>query len=77
LDVYRLRSPAEFLELGVLESLPEALMLVEWADRVADHLPSDRLEVELTPTSESTRRVAIRALGPQAAVVAARLRSLG
>ena len=63
LDVYRLKSAQEFLDLGVDELIPEALMIVEWADRVRDQLPPDRLEITLTPAAEGTRTVEWTALG--------------
>ena len=63
LDVYRLKSPQEYLDLGVEEIIPESLLLVEWADRVKDMLPPDRLDITLTPVSESKRTVDWAALG--------------
>jgi tRNA threonylcarbamoyladenosine biosynthesis protein TsaE len=63
LDVYRLTSAQEFLDLGVDELIPDALLIVEWADRVRDQLPPDRLEITLTPAEEGTRTVEWTALG--------------
>jgi tRNA threonylcarbamoyladenosine biosynthesis protein TsaE len=63
LDVYRLTSAQEFLDLGVDELIPDALLIVEWADRVRDQLPPDRLEITLTPAEEGTRTVEWAALG--------------
>jgi tRNA threonylcarbamoyladenosine biosynthesis protein TsaE len=63
LDVYRLKSQQEFLDLGVDELIPDALLIVEWADRVRDQLPPDRLDITLTPAEEATRTVEWTALG--------------
>lgn len=63
IDVYRLKSPQEFLDLGVDEIIPESLVLVEWADRVQDLLPPDRLEITLTLDQENHRKVEWTALG--------------
>src|SRR5215467_3932470 len=47
-DFYRLSSAAELAELG-FDDLPEgAVVLVEWPDRAAGHLPADRLDIALT-----------------------------
>jgi tRNA threonylcarbamoyladenosine biosynthesis protein TsaE len=63
-DVYRLKDPAEFEELGAAEYLQAGgLCLVEWADRVADQLPEDRLEVMIEIAGEAARGFHIRAGG--------------
>jgi len=47
-DVYRLNSFQEVLDLGFEELLdPEAVMLVEWGEAVAPLLPRRHLEVEI------------------------------
>jgi len=59
-DVYRLRTPAEFVDLGVDEYfVAGGVCLVEWADRVAAHLPADRLDIHLAVTGETARLVAV------------------
>jgi tRNA threonylcarbamoyladenosine biosynthesis protein TsaE len=63
LDVYRLKSAQEYLDLGIDELIPDALFLVEWADRVHDQLPADRLEITLSVTEETTRKVEWEAFG--------------
>lgn len=65
LDFYRLRDPDEIEWLGVLESAPGAVLVIEWADRLPDTLPEDRLEIVFTPgeTPES-RTLAWTARGP-------------
>ena len=47
-DAYRLTSPREFAELGVEEYFAAGgVCCVEWASRVAEFLPGDRLGVRL------------------------------
>jgi len=55
-DAYRLRSEAEFHELGVQEYFAgDGVCLVEWADRVPDSLPAEHLKIELKVTGETSR----------------------
>ena len=58
LDAYRLRDSDEFLQLGVEEYFtPPNLMLVEWAERVAECLPGERLEVTIGVLERTDARV--------------------
>src|SRR5262245_5467931 len=55
-DAYRLRSPAEFADLGVQEYFDgNGVCLVEWADRVTAQLPAERLLISIAITGESSR----------------------
>ncbi len=48
LDAYRINDDDEFYELGIEEMFEEdAVTVVEWASRVIDCLPLDRLEVTI------------------------------
>jgi tRNA threonylcarbamoyladenosine biosynthesis protein TsaE len=63
-DVYRLNGADEFLALGPEEYFSEqSWSLIEWADRVIECLPQERLEISIEPTGEGARRFTIRALG--------------
>lgn len=63
-DAYRLRSPAEFFDLGVQEYYEAGgVCLIEWADRVEACLPADRLVVRLEVTGETSRRVSLEGHG--------------
>jgi len=79
LDAYRVAGSEELVELGALEllrggPLPGApVVLVEWADRVADLLPEDRLTVSLEHRGETARAVTILATGPHNAALVRRL----
>lgn len=47
-DLYRLENPEEAIELGFEEALGEAIVLIEWPERLAGFLPPERLDVHLT-----------------------------
>lgn len=65
IDAYRVRDADEFFELGVEELLAsDALVMIEWADRVRSSLPEDRLELTLEVAGPCQRTVAIEGLGP-------------
>jgi tRNA threonylcarbamoyladenosine biosynthesis protein TsaE len=75
LDAYRIRDDDEFLELGPEEYFDSAgITFVEWADRVADCLPHDRIEIHIEPVAPTTRRFRIRAEGPRGSAVIRTLR---
>ena len=61
-DAYRLRDEDEFNELGPEEYFEsEGLTFVEWADRVANCLPAERVEIRCDAVGETERRFAISA----------------
>lgn len=63
-DAYRLSGPREFAELGVEEYFDgDGVSVVEWADKVGDVMPAERLTVTITPTGPTSRRFAIAASG--------------
>lgn len=63
-DAYRLKSEAEFADLGVHEYFEgNGVCLVEWADKAPTTLPRERLEVRLAITGEETRHIEVTALG--------------
>lgn len=56
-DAYRLKSEAEFLDLGVHEYFQgNGICLVEWADKVASCLPDKRLMISIEVTGPGNRR---------------------
>ena len=64
-DTYRLGSAREFAELGVSEYFEAGgVCLIEWAEKVTDVLPADRLTVTLTVTGPQSRRAELVAGGP-------------
>lgn len=60
-DAYRLRGGKELLALGFQELLddPRNIIFIEWADRVADVLPKDRLMLRFEHVDEDTRKIQI------------------
>jgi tRNA threonylcarbamoyladenosine biosynthesis protein TsaE len=69
-DCFRLSGAAEFLDLGVDDRLTDdALLLVEWGDRVTEALPADTIRIRLEPGDEDERRIVI--LGPEGVDLAA------
>jgi tRNA threonylcarbamoyladenosine biosynthesis protein TsaE len=66
LDVYRLETMQELVDLGIAELLDEgAVTLVEWGDAVTPALPADFLEVRLEQgAAPDDRLVSIRSVGP-------------
>jgi tRNA threonylcarbamoyladenosine biosynthesis protein TsaE len=63
-DAYRLRTEAEFADLGVHEYFESVgVCLIEWADRVLGCLPSEHLRIALSATGPTSRRAAIEGRG--------------
>lgn len=52
-DLYRLSGPDEIDEIGLDEALGEGAVVIEWPERLAHHLPRDRLDIELAPTRQA------------------------
>lgn len=70
LDVYRLDSFQEVIDLGFEEFLdPEAIVLIEWGEAIAPMLPRRHLEVEMRsaadPESENERCLIFRPRGSE------------
>jgi tRNA threonylcarbamoyladenosine biosynthesis protein TsaE len=79
-DLYRVESAAELDAAGFRDLLAgDALVAVEWADRLPEALPRDRLEVRIARRScagEATHReLSAVALGPAAEAALARWRA--
>lgn len=65
-DAYRLRRPADLLDLGFDEYLASpAWTVVEWSDRVAEFLPAERLAIRIAPLELSARSIELVAIGPE------------
>ena len=62
-DTYRLGGSDDLEVLGFDEMTRVGAVLVEWADRVADLLPADRLSIQLEPLAADRRRLHCRAEG--------------
>ncbi|MFH5803556.1 tRNA (adenosine(37)-N6)-threonylcarbamoyltransferase complex ATPase subunit type 1 TsaE [Alienimonas sp. DA493] len=66
LDAYRLTDEDDYLNLGPEEFVEAGAVLIEWAERVEDVLPADRLTLTLAATGETSRAVTLTAGGPDA-----------
>lgn len=74
-DLYRLQAPAEALAVGLADYLAaDGVCVVEWADRVADVLPDERLWIALRHMDQSKRGFLMRAAGPRYDELLARFR---
>jgi tRNA threonylcarbamoyladenosine biosynthesis protein TsaE len=73
-DAYRLRGPLELEDLGLEDVLsPDAVVFVEWADRVAAALPESWLELVLRIGDDDHREIEVRPHGPAWAARSGRL----
>jgi tRNA threonylcarbamoyladenosine biosynthesis protein TsaE len=64
MDAYRLRDEDEFLQLGPEEYFDsDGVTLVEWADRVRDCLPPQRLEIHIEVVGADAREFHFVATG--------------
>ena len=76
-DTYRLRDAEEFADLGLDELFAaDGVALVEWADRVVEYLPRDRLEVRITIESPVARNIGICATGVRTRRILGQLRDM-
>lgn len=64
-DLYRLEEEKELDDLGFEEFLsnPEAVSLIEWADRAYGRIPASALWIELKITGPASRRIKIKESG--------------
>jgi tRNA threonylcarbamoyladenosine biosynthesis protein TsaE len=62
-DLYRLSSLEEIVDLGLRELAGDGVLAIEWADRAPDELPADHLRIELSGLQG--REVTVTATGPR------------
>jgi tRNA threonylcarbamoyladenosine biosynthesis protein TsaE len=65
IDLYRLSGNEEIEEIGIVEMMEEGkgVYVVEWADRMIELLPSERMDVHLTWLDASRREITLVARG--------------
>lgn len=64
IDLYRLTDAAEALAGGLIdERQAEGVTVIEWAERMADAMPPERLEIIIDGTGDDPRRIRLRAEG--------------
>ncbi len=69
-DVYRLRSRAEVVDLGLVELRDRgALLVVEWGEPFLTDLGGDMLIIALETPPDAPRRAALRATGPRSSAI--------
>ena len=73
IDFYRLEHMSEAYELGLDEMASEGVVAIEWADRFADVVPSEHIEIDLEIAGETERRITIAAHGTGEREVLARV----
>lgn len=73
-DAYRLEGSHQLDDLDADEYLwGDGVCVVEWASRIADALPPDRIEVVLAHAGDDRRSITVEATGPVHARMLARL----
>ncbi|MDV4144677.1 MULTISPECIES: tRNA (adenosine(37)-N6)-threonylcarbamoyltransferase complex ATPase subunit type 1 TsaE [Shimia] len=55
-DLYRLTSPDEVIELGLIDAFEDAICLVEWPDRLAELAPESALTLSFSMTADLGQR---------------------
>lgn len=56
-DLYRLTDPDEVVELGLVEAMDSAILLVEWPDRLGAYAPDNALRLRLMPEGGARQAV--------------------
>ena len=66
-DVYRLPDSAALYDLAFDEYLSgDGVVVIEWADKITDALPPDRLDITLTADGPDSRRLEMAGWGTRA-----------
>jgi tRNA threonylcarbamoyladenosine biosynthesis protein TsaE len=64
LDLYRLKGPEELENIGFDDYIEsDGVTVIEWAERAADELPAESLNVYLTAVDEKSREIGFLAEG--------------
>ena len=65
-DVYRLSGPDDLLDIGFDDYLETGgVTVIEWADKIAEALPDDRLDITISITGDRQRTWRFAAGGPR------------
>ena len=54
-DLYRLSDPSEVIELGLLDAIESATILIEWPNQITDFLPTSALNIHINTSDHETR----------------------
>ena len=64
IDMYRINQVSEALDLGLEDYLyGEGVCVIEWADRVVEVLPPDRMWISFFHLDDTRRRISMRSAG--------------
>ncbi len=67
-DLYRLDSLQEYQQIGLSDYFDDTwVVAIEWADKMLQELPHDRVELHLTHHPSSTRQLQLKGLGARGA----------
>lgn len=73
-DFYRLHDPGVMAdELHETLHTPTVITIIEWADIVSGVLPVERLSIHISPISEESRKVELKASGEKATKIVEKL----
>lgn len=77
-DLYRLETPGEIGSLGLVEYFQEPyIVIIEWAERMHDALPTDHLCLEFVyGEQQDTRIVSFHGAGPKSQTAVDRIQTL-
>jgi len=73
IDAYRLSSAEEFRELGLDEQLQASIAVIEWAEKVSEALPDERIDVAIAYGEGDERRLEITGRTRRGEEIVARL----
>ena len=64
LDLYRLETIQDVLEIGIEELMDdnEAIICIEWADKISSFLPGDTVYLSINQTEDNMRLIEIKSL---------------
>jgi tRNA A37 threonylcarbamoyladenosine biosynthesis protein TsaE len=48
-------TPSEVIELGLLDAIESATILIEWPDQIIDFLPKTALNINISASGDETR----------------------
>lgn len=69
LDLYRGQSLTDFQVLGLSEIFsPDSIIVLEWAEKIKNQLPQNRIDVEIKRVNDTTRSISIKGLSSSSRV---------
>ena len=78
IDLYRLADARDAIAGGLHDERQEdGVTLIEWAERLGDVLPADRLDIEIAGSGDEPRQIRVRATSPGFARYLEALEALG